>query len=434
MIPTVEPKKCAIVFLTLVSIGMLRSMLLMYEAPIKSDSTRAKYFLNKTAVTKLDGLQTPFKLLVLYSYFENLADADCDTVVKRTNLHTFLTAAVFNTTDVGFVFTFSGHIPRADTLYTSIGVKPPFKEKILPPYDNVKMVVSTAVAPDLCHHAQTAKNIELNKYNHVLFLNDGVRGPFTRAPPAIIHSKQLTCLPNWILQHAELLRHEPGIGAVGAVLSCQKNVHIQSYFMLMRTEDFVLHALPSLTSCHPWNPQNDWNQAVDMEIEIGASFIRSGKKLAGLLPTVFSARSRSDFNDHLCRNPYVSFRQNNQRAPFPLVEFSFVKFGGNMYKGDVFNNESSILISNLTQDVIGTDLTDYTCHSSDYHAIDLAYRYRFEPKTSKVREQLLALKKKKLRAKFLKTICYLSVITVTSLISRKLSHRSAACAEMEDAR
>ena len=87
---------------------MLRSMLLMYEAPIKSDSTRAKYFLNKTAVTKLDGLQTPFKLLVLYSYFENLADADCDTVVKRTNLHTFLTAAVFNTTDVGFAKLDSG--------------------------------------------------------------------------------------------------------------------------------------------------------------------------------------------------------------------------------------------------------------------------------------------------------------------------------------
>ncbi len=418
MIPT---KKCAVVFLTLVSIGTLRSQLFLYETPIENDLTRENDFLNKDTVTEIDQLQTSFQLLVLYSYFENLADADCDTVVKRTNLHTFLTAAVFNTTDVMFVFTFSGHIPSADTLYTSIGVKkPPFREKILPPYDNVKMVVSTAVAPDLCHHAQTAKNIELNKYSHVLFLNDGVRGPFTRAPPAMTHSKQLAYLPNWILQDAELLHHEPEIGAVGAVLSCQKSVHIQSYFMLMRTEDFVLHALPSLTSCHPWNPQKDWNQAVDMELEIGASFIRSGKKLAGLLPTVFSARSRTDFNDHLCRNPYVSFRQNNQRAPFPLVEFSFVKFGGNMYKGDVFNNESSILISNLTQDVIGTDLTDYTCHSSDYHAIDLAYRYRFEPKTSKVREQLLALKKKKLRAKFLKTICYLSVITVTSLILRKL--------------
>ena len=66
---------------------------------------------------------------------------------------------------------------------------------------------------------------------------------------------------------------------VGPILSCEKEVHIQSWTQLIdwRVMDTVLPIMSA--TCEPGI---DWDSVIDKEVAIGVSLLREGFSLAGL--------------------------------------------------------------------------------------------------------------------------------------------------------
>ena len=383
--------------------------------------TRSVAFLSNESTSSKGKGKMPFRLLVLYSYFEGDSAPQCEIRMKRTNLNTFLTFAVSETPHVTYVFTMSGRIPGVSEFYGSLGLEPPARRTIIPPFKNAKVFFSNVRAADLCHHAQSAAKIRLNSYKHILYMNDGVRGPFTLRPPFLLESGTFSNVPNWIEPYASLLYSESHVGAVGTVLSHEISTHLQGWFVLLQKSDFRRFVFPLfLKTCG----SIAWKDAINIEVQVTSSILKAGKKLGGLFPEpklvtrldvikggeqlnrpkgLTSEISRlsellavnkklyneikssvidkdmqvsqlslvskmmhdiTDRRDRIANehtNPLTRFALENPNKQIPILEILMLKIGGDFARHNVHNNATKSLVNLLTVEMFGRDTTNYWC-------------------------------------------------------------------------
>ena len=308
-------------------------------------------------------VQGPVKILVLYSYFETESTSTCEKIMKRTNLATFLHTGVLEGQHISYVFTLGGNLPDAFEFYSSIGLTPPFGNDILPRFANVQLrtPVRSDVA-DLCHHAHAFKNVSrTEQYSHVVFMNDGVRGPFEQRPPRIT-LRSIREVPSWIHDHLILLHSEPHIGAVGSVLSCELTLHLQGWFVLLRTPLFSKHVHIFEETCDV----NAWSDAINKETAFSDAILRDGLKLGTYFPVkvIVGQEQRTSIEPKLnsCMNPLTAFLQlNGQNATVDLHNLRFLKVGGGFYRQNILTIATKGAVSTFTSDALGVDHTNYYC-------------------------------------------------------------------------
>ena len=365
--------------------------------------------------------EKPFRLLVLYSYFEGDVSPQCEIRMKRTNLHTFLTYAVSETPHVTYVFTLSGRIPGVSEFYGSLGLPAPARRKLIPLFKNVKVFFSDVRAADLCHHAQSAAKIRLSSFKHILYMNDGVRGPFTLRPPFLTESGAFGNVPNWIEPYASLLYSEPYVGAVGTVLSHEISTHLQGWFVLLRKSDFQRFVVPLfMKTCG----RMTWKDAINIEVQVTSSMLNAGKTLGGLFPEPklvsridiikggkelnrpkgltseikrlnkllteneklydeikssvlekdmklsqlsLVSKMMHDIADRRKRiaskhmNPLTRFALEYPNKQIPVLEILMLKIGGDFARHNVHSNATKSLVNLLTVEMFGKDTTNYWC-------------------------------------------------------------------------
>lgn len=299
------------------------------------------------------------RLLVLYSYFEGERSPDCEIAMKRINLFLFLKNAVYESADTDFVFTFSGRVPSAAEMYSSVGLPAPFRQELLPEFNNVFSRLSRTKASDLCHHAQTSDTIGIDKYRHVLFINDGVRGPFSIRKPGAIQNQLFRGIPNWLETYFTLLYGDPAVGAVGTVLSREITTHLQGWFVLLKRRDFQRFVLPSFNqTCFV----ERWSDAIQLELDISTSILNERKKLAALFPQTGTFTEEGQSKRKIAHmNPLTNFALQQPHTELPLQKVGFLKIGGNFARQDIHSNATKHWLNVLTRDIIGVDRTNYWC-------------------------------------------------------------------------
>ncbi|KAJ1457200.1 hypothetical protein M885DRAFT_496738 [Pelagophyceae sp. CCMP2097] len=180
-------------------------------------------------------------ILVHFHYFEPAGAHHCTLLNKRTNLAYFLKMTAINSTsNIKFVVTVAGAgLPSPKVFFKSIGV-PAWGPEVLP--KNVVLRLVDDQVTDLCHRARVLKEFHADareKPSLILFLNDGARGPWSSlASPSELQVLNELALklkvPVWLAQAAALLQAFPKASVVGAAGSCEEDVHVQSWGMLIK--------------------------------------------------------------------------------------------------------------------------------------------------------------------------------------------------------
>ena len=137
-----------------------------------------------------------------------------------------------------------------------------------------------------------------------------------------------------------LMLMENSTRSVGPVLSCEYDVHIQSWTQLFdwRVVDNVLPILGA--TCEA---DMDWQSAIDQEVVIGVTLLSEGYSLAGLHPgcRVFHSEDRMRLNRQdpgirselsWCRNILRDDVSNFLDQLTTLDTYVFVKFGGTLWR------------------------------------------------------------------------------------------------------
>ena len=135
------------------------------------------------------GRRASLNVLVSYVHFEDDRMSACELANKRNNLVFFLLSAVSTSPpNVQFALTFPGRKPETSDILTSARIIPDsVSGKVVTALltsrqENVELLGSSVnhSAADLCHHhAVISEHMRAGRYfDHVLILNDGVRGPF----------------------------------------------------------------------------------------------------------------------------------------------------------------------------------------------------------------------------------------------------------------
>ena len=127
---------------------------------------------------------------------------------------------------------------------------------------------------------------------------------------------------------------------VGPILSCEREVHIQSWTQLIdwRVMDTVLPIMSA--TCEPGI---DWDSVIDKEVAIGVTLLREGFSLAGLHPNcrVFSLEDREKLHEQdpntvrelsWCKNILRADVSNFLNRLIILDVHGFVKFGGTLWR------------------------------------------------------------------------------------------------------
>ncbi|KAJ1450771.1 hypothetical protein M885DRAFT_570789 [Pelagophyceae sp. CCMP2097] len=186
------------------------------------------------------------RVLVHYHYYEDAETNAWKVINKRTNLLFFLRFAAINApTRVQIVLTAFG-LPPADEFFTSVGYPADLRLKwgreLLP--SNVVYRNVAATTSDLCPRAAVLRDFLLEagrKADYVLFLNDGVRGPFSFPQNSPQRSQRDAAahklgLPYWAARFVGALRALPRAKVIGVVGSCEVDLHVQSWAVMIDAE------------------------------------------------------------------------------------------------------------------------------------------------------------------------------------------------------
>lgn len=312
------------------------------------------------------------RLLVHFSYFENNDTTVCDLRIKRANLVAFVRAAVRDSPVVDFVFTISGILPEPSHFYKSIGLPALYADTIFPIYKNVRIVYSSAHigTPDLCHHGQVMSellNPSSRQYDMFLFMNDGVLAPlFTHADISIINLSQTArLLPPWLSPLSAMFDIDPHIAAVGPIVSCERSLHLQGWYVLVKVEairNFSLHE-HFIATC---KPKMSWEAAIDTEVGFSSKLLDGGLKIAALYPqktafgredTISPGRLSSRVDS--CKNPITV--ASTQRRALHISRLGALKVGGNFFRADIFNDELRVQIKAAVEKMVSRKSANLLC-------------------------------------------------------------------------
>ncbi|CAB9519855.1 expressed unknown protein [Seminavis robusta] len=193
-----------------------------------------------------------FQLLVHYVFATAGTEFPGEVQNKRLNLEFFIQEAVFKSPlSVQFYFTVSGHLPSPDVYFHSIGAaKHRYRDYVIPGhFPNVHISFREQSSTDLCQHGRwlDSANLTIGPTSFVLFLNDGVRGPFVsgdyahkvsqssfRSASVYSGSAAAAEVPVWFLPFLGKFAANQATTLVGPILSAEAGAHVQSYAMTMR--------------------------------------------------------------------------------------------------------------------------------------------------------------------------------------------------------
>jgi len=188
-------------------------------------------------------MKNEFRLFVHYVYHESGSESLAEKQNKRVNLEIFLQEAVINApSSVEFHFTNTGYLPQADEYFKSLGTSEGLHRDQIFPTDkhNLHLRSGEPSSTDLCQHGRwlSTANVTTGPANFVLFLNDGVRGPFVTElykekaynEPSINNSG----VPRWFLPFLAKFNNNQDLTMVGPTLSTEITAHVQSYAISLR--------------------------------------------------------------------------------------------------------------------------------------------------------------------------------------------------------
>lgn len=251
-----------------------------------------------------DGIE---RTLYHYVYREELApNSHGVNLHKRRNLMFFVNGAVkpSDTDTEFFIFTISNlHGER----FSEKSSQRPLST--IPEQKNVRLLFSQA-SSDICAHAQALLGFEdISSYKYFVFINDGVRGPFTNSSEP------------WIETFLKPLRPRH-VALVGSTISCQHKVHVQSYFMLTKFP----HIKTLLSQYRKCCKLKKWDEIIQ-KCEIGVSqlFLNRGFSIASTSQQIIFRKGDKFFEGKKpCKNPTAE--------DLDIFETMMVKYGGNVYK------------------------------------------------------------------------------------------------------
>lgn len=192
--------------------------------------TRTPMDLNATAFA-------PDGVLVHLHYYEAESMPKCELLNKRTNLVQLIERAMVPSllnSKVTFHVTSSGNaLPDLATFYESIGAMPPHSRSTLFPA-NVRFTVVENTPTDLCPRAAVIQGATATPPSFVLFLNDGSRGPFLASDGSSSSAAGAAYgLPAWLARYAAAFGNDDLVRVVGPSLSCELNLHLQSWALMV---------------------------------------------------------------------------------------------------------------------------------------------------------------------------------------------------------
>lgn len=146
--------------------------------------------------------------------------------------------------------------------------------------------------------------------------------------------------PLWLVDLLTVMLTANSTRLVGPILSCEREVHIQSWTQLIdwRVMDTVLPIMSA--TCEPGI---DWDSVINKEVAIGVTLLRVGFSLAGLHPScrVFSLEDREKLHQQdtdtlrelsWCKNILRADVSNFLNRLTVLDVHGFVKFGGTLWR------------------------------------------------------------------------------------------------------
>ena len=269
------------------------------------------------------------RLLVHMHYYERGSMAPCDLITKRTNLAVFLDRAVVATngsnTGAHFYITANGdQLPSIGAFYQSIFAPVPPRGTLIPAQPNVEFEHIRPTPSDLCaRHPIIQRALRTTPpFTHLLFLNDGVRGPL--AP-----DDQWVGQPPlwWVQPFAAQMEQAPDVAVVGGVISCQIHLHVQSWAMLVRVDVLPLFVEPYARAC----AQSKSDGIRYAEVGLMTTVLASGVGIAGLLPMPYVAYTPTvppSLRNKLfgCQDPMRSLYQTGSAGAVSEVPI-WTKFG-----------------------------------------------------------------------------------------------------------
>ena len=250
------------------------------------------------------------------------------------NLQVFILGAVRPSNVLHFMFTTSGDMPSFEEFSSSLGASP---RTIFPLYSNVfvRHMHSSTKTADLCHHCSFLEDVPIEKYDIFIFLNDGVRGPFTRDSP------------QWL---ASVVAHlDERTPLFGIMMSCEREVHVQSWFFATHSS-FIRDALSVMkTSCGV----RSWDEAVSAEIEISQRALRLGFRISSAQPpflafdSIHESKLRAGdpaLSSALlgCKNPLIN------TSHYDIFTLQFVKYGGEILRQHLYPRSIKAKIAEAT--------------------------------------------------------------------------------------
>ena len=258
-------------------------------------------------------------VLVHMHYYEKADMPQCEIVTKRTNLAVLIEHAMTKSTDrVFYHVTNNGDpFPSVSDFYGSIGAPVPSRATLFPALGDDHLLLEHVgeSSTDLCPRAAVLRAAPRRNqtFSYVLFLNDGARGPLatpTASSPLrsfsdAINASAAPHLP-WLAPFMSLMTSDPRLAAVGALMSCERKVHLQSWAVLLdwRVADIFLESYEA--SCHTSNRLEAISTG---EIGPYEQLLARGFAMASLYPAVHYLDQRTPMTNalratlHGCTNP-----------------------------------------------------------------------------------------------------------------------------------
>ena len=176
----------------------------------------------------------PNGILVHLHYYGDAAMEPCELTNKWTNLVQLINVTMLiKHPKLEFLVTSSGKLPNVTEVYRSIGAPPPARATLFPSHVSYEEVGQSKDKTDLCPRAAVLRRMStrVNPPSYILFLNDGARGPYPN--PGSQQSSVQLGVPLWLARYASAFAEDSGVRAVGTALSCEMDLHLQSWALMI---------------------------------------------------------------------------------------------------------------------------------------------------------------------------------------------------------
>jgi len=342
----------------------------------------------QSLIDGMDQIENRFHLVVHYVYHESGSETVAAKQNKRVNLEFFLQEAVLKApSSVEFHFSCTGYVPSAKEYFEMLGSSQVLHRDLIFPTGNknVHLSFGPSSTTDLCQHGRWlgTTNLTMGPGSYLLFINDGVRGPFVTNQYAkkVLQHSFITekGIPEWFLPFLAKFSNNNDLAMVGPALSSEISTHLQSYAIALRliSESFIAQiSQPLLKACD----MEKLDAISEGEIGLSKSILKQGFSLASFFPNTLNITVWDDMcmslgrwmngwansNLHACfekeeniiskvHDPKLLGRPKNPTFFFsgPASHVVFAKYGGEVLRENMIPLQLQMDVLVSTRKVLG---------------------------------------------------------------------------------